>query len=75
MWDMAKNSMILLLQGRLFQNFWGFVRQAAIGAFITAALLIALTQYTEMSLLLSASIAGFVGGVLQPLLFKNLKFA
>lgn len=75
MWDMAKNSIILLFQGRLFQSFGLFVRQAAFGAIFTALILIGLSLFAEMSLLQSALIAGFFGGLIQPYLFKNLKFA
>jgi len=75
MWDMAKNSIILLLQGRLFQSPGAFLRQAFIGAMITAGLVVALSIFAEMQLLHSALIAGFVGGLIQPYLFKNLKYA
>jgi len=75
MWDMAKNSIILFFQGRLFQDFGSALRQALIGIVITAVLFVALFEFAELPVWLNAGIAGFAGGLLQPYLFKNLKYA
>ena len=75
MWDMAKNSIILLFQGRLFRDFGAFLRQSLIGALLTAGLFLGLFFFGQLPIYSSAAIAGFVGGLLQPYLFKNLKYA
>lgn len=73
MWDMAKHSITSFLQGKLFANPGLVYRQIAIGVIIAAAILFALVWF-GVNPILSAAIAGLVGGVLQPYLFKNLKY-
>ncbi len=75
MFDMVKTSITLFLQGRLFKNTGEVLRQALIGIFATAAILVAIAYFTPLPIWGSAIIAGILGGALQPLLFKNLKYA
>lgn len=73
MWEMAKNSMTLFFRGKLFQDNKAVYRQVAIGAALTAVILVALAA-AGLSLWLAALIAGAVGGAVQPYLFKDLKY-
>ncbi len=75
MFDMVKTSITLFLQGRLFADRNHVIRQALIGIIITVAILVAVAKLATLPLWGSAAIAGFIGGALQPLLFKNLKYA
>ena len=74
MFDMFKSSVTLFLQGRLFQDVGSVLRQIIIGIIITIVVFIAL-HFLSSSLWLSIVIASFIGGLIQPFLFKNLKYA
>ena len=74
MFGMFKSSVVLFLQGRLFQDLGSVLRQMGIGVVITLAVFIALHFFNSPPWL-SIVIASFVGGLLQPFLFKNLKYA
>jgi len=74
MFEMAKNSITLFMQGRLFKDPRAVMRQALIGIVITAVILVALS-FTPLPLWAAAAIGGFIGGVAQPFLFKDLKYA
>ena len=74
MFEMAKNSITLFMQGRLFKDPSAVMRQALIGIVITAAVLVGLS-FTSLPLWAAAAIGGFIGGVGQPFLFKDLKYA
>jgi len=74
MFEMAKNSITLFLQGRLFKDINAVMRQALIGIVITAAILIGLSL-AGLPLWAAAALGGLVGGVAQPILFKDLKYA
>lgn len=75
MWDldMATDTLTMFFKGRLFKDMKQFARQSAIGIVLTAAVLLALS-FTGLPILAVAGIAGFVGGVFQPYLFKDLKY-
>ncbi len=83
MFDMAKNSMILFARGKLFKDLGSVIMKALIGIVITAILFLASHFYLALGMgwtsaghyWLSAAIAGFLGGALQPYLFKDLKYA
>jgi len=75
MFDMVITSIGLFIRGRLFANIGDVIRQALIGIIVTAIVLVAVAYFTSLPLWVSAAIAGLVGGMLQPLLFKNLKYA
>ncbi len=74
MLDMAMNSITLFLQGRLFKDIGAVIKMAVIGIAITAAVLIGLS-FVGLPLWMCAAIAGLVGGIAQPILFKDLKYA
>lgn len=73
MFDMFKNSVILFMRGKLFQDMSAALRQAIIGIAVTALLCIILVTL-GMPLLVSVLIAALIGGGLQPYLFKDLKY-
>jgi hypothetical protein len=72
MFEMAKSSIILFFQGRLFKNPNEVIRQLAIGIGLTILIFLVLAKLT--GLLIAAIVAGFIGGAAQPVLFKDLKF-
>jgi Na+-transporting NADH:ubiquinone oxidoreductase subunit NqrB len=70
---MAVTSIGLFLRGKLFANPAKVFRQIAIGVLVTAAVL-ALLAVVGVPLWLAALVAGFGGGMLQPYLFKDLRY-
>ncbi len=70
MFEMVKSSAILFFQGRLFKNPNEVMRQLAIGIGLTVVVFLVLVKFA--GLLIAAIIAGFVGGAVQPTLFKDL---
>jgi hypothetical protein len=72
MFEMAKSSIILFFQGKLFKDPNQVLRQLAIGIGLTILVFLVLVKVA--GLLIAAVIAGFVGGAAQPVLFKDLKF-
>lgn len=83
MFSMAKNSMILFARGKLFKDLGSVIVKAIIGILITALLFLACRYYLFLGMgwegpghiWLSAGVAAFLGGALQPYLFKDLKYA
>ena len=83
MFEMAKNSMILFARGKLFKDLGSVIMRALIGIVITAILFVACAFYlsagmgwtTPGHIYTAAAIAGLLGGALQPILFKDLKYA
>lgn len=73
MFDMFKNSVILFMRGKLFQDMSAALRQVIIGIVVTALLCILLVTL-GIPLLISVLIAALIGGGLQPYLFKDLKY-
>lgn len=74
MWEMFTNSLRLFCKGKLFRDPRAVLRQWSIGFAITLALLVLLVKL-GLALGLAVTVAALVGGGLQPLLFKNLKYA
>jgi hypothetical protein len=74
MFEMFINAVSLFLKGRLFRDPSHVLKQSAIGIFATVILAIGL-QNLGLSILVSVSLASFGGGLLQPWLFRNLKYA
>jgi len=72
MFELAKTSALLFLQGKLFKNNTDVMRQLAIGIALTIFIFLVLTKFA--GLLIAAGIAGFIGGAVQPYLFKDLKY-
>lgn len=73
MWHFALSSIKLFLAGKLFQHPLTVFGLSVLGVVITALLMIGLTL-AGLTLYGAAGLAGFAGGVLQPFLFKNLKY-
>jgi hypothetical protein len=74
MWEMALISMKLFLAGKLFQRPWSVFAKSVLGAAISGALLLLLVLLARVPLLAAAALTGLLGGVLQPYLFKDLKY-
>jgi hypothetical protein len=73
MWEMALTSISLFFRGKLFANPAQVYRQIAIGVLVTAVALFVLTVI-GVPVWLAALVAGFGGGMLQPYLFKDLRY-
>jgi hypothetical protein len=67
------HSVLLFLRGKLFQSPRHVLRQSAVGALITMLLCVALVKLLD-TIWLGVLISAVLGGALQPLLFKNLKY-
>lgn len=73
MLDMFLNSVKLFFAGRLFRDSRAVLLQWAKGFAVCLALLLVLGLF--VSPLVGVVVASLVGGALQPLLFKDLKYA
>lgn len=73
MWSMAMSSMTLFFQGKLFAEPGKAYRQIAIGAAVSAIVLIVLSLLGA-PVWAAAIVAGLLGGALQPYLFKDLRY-
>lgn len=73
MLDMVKNAILLFFQGRLYADPPKVYRQLAIGVGIAVAVFL-LALFAHLPVLAAAGVAGFVGGAVQPYLFKDLRF-
>lgn len=73
MFDMFLQSVGLFLRGKLFQDPLHVARQSAIGAALTAALCIGLARLVGV-LWIAVPVSALIGGLIQPFLFKNLKY-
>mgnify|MGYP003390919787 CR=1 FL=1 len=70
---MVISSIGLFFRGKLFAEPGKAYLQLAIGMIVTAACLLAVSRL-GVPLLFSAIGAGFLGGALQPYLFRNLRY-
>jgi hypothetical protein len=73
MWEMALASVKLFIAGKLFQHPVAVLRLSLLGVAITAVLAIGL-RLAGLPLALAAGLAALGGGVLQPFLFRDLKY-
>ncbi len=73
MFSMARNALVLFIQGRLFAEQGKAVALIATGIIITALICVGLAQ-AGAPLWGAALIAGFGGGSLQPVLLKKIRF-
>ena len=73
MLDMARTSITLFFQGKLFADPAKVYRQMAIAALVTLIVLIGAAKLGA-PLWAAALVAGLVGGALQPYLFKDLRY-
>ena len=74
MLDMALSSIGLFLRGKLFADPAKAITQVMIGIAATLLLFLIATKVLILPLWISAALAGFIGGALQPYLFKDLKY-
>jgi hypothetical protein len=81
MFEMAKYSIILFFQGRLFKDNARAYRQMTSCAIVTAIILTVVyyllcsSGYADRAIWYASAIGGFCGGLIQPYLFKDLKYA
>jgi hypothetical protein len=73
MWPMVKSSFGQLLRGKLFADPGKAYRQIALGIVVTALLMLGAVA-AGAPLWGAAIVAGFIGGALQPYLFKDLRY-
>ena len=72
--EMAMSSIGLFFRGKLFAEPGKAMGQLLIGVIVTAAIFLITTKLASADLWLAAVIAGFIGGALQPYLFKDLRY-
>ena len=73
MLSMAMDSAKLFLSGKLFQNYSQVFTKLAIG--VVCGLVAFIVGMQFLPLWVAAVLGGAVSGFLQPVLFKNLKYA
>lgn len=73
LFQVTKVAIVLFVKGRLFQDTGMVVRHAAAGILFTMLVLVCLAE-ASVPLWAAAALAGFFGGMLQPYLFKELKY-
>lgn len=73
MLGMAMNSAKLFVTGKLFKDYKSVLRQMLIAIVIGVVILYGVAQVAPVWV--AAGIAGAVAGFLQPILFKDLKYA
>lgn len=73
MFGLFKNSIFLFCKGRLFKNINYFLQQACIGILIAAMIVIVMVKM-GLALWIAVVTASLVSGVIQPYLFKDLKY-
>ncbi len=73
MLGMAMDSAKLFFAGKLFQDTKKVLRQLALGAGAGAIVMVVVSHFAP--LWLAALAGGAVSGFLQPILFKDLKYA
>lgn len=74
MLDMIKNSIGLFFRGELFADSGKAYMQLAIGILFTALCFVAAHRFAGFPYWLAAAVAGFLGGALQPYLFRDLRY-
>ncbi len=72
--DMVLNSIQLFFRGKLFQDQAKVFQDIAIGAGVTVAVFVG-AAFAGLPVWVAGAVGGLVGGVLQPWLFRNLKYA
>ena len=73
MFGLVMDSAKLFFAGKLFQDNSKVFKQLVIGAILGIIAIIVAGQF--LPIWISAAIGGFVSGVSQPILFKDLKYA
>lgn len=73
MFEMVRHSIGLFFQGKLFAEPGKAYTQLFLGILFTALVLVGLRFY-GLPTWAAAIVAGFLGGTLQPYLFRNLRY-
>ena len=74
MWELFSSSLQLFFKGKLFREPGAVFRQWTIGFALTVIAIVGLVRMNA-PLWLSVILVALGAGVLQPFLFKNLKYA
>lgn len=74
MWEMVRSSISLFFRGKLFAEPGKAYLQLAVGILFTALVFFAVNRLASLPVLHAAVAAGFLGGALQPFLFRNLRY-
>ena len=74
MLDMALSSIGLFFRGKLFAEPAKAMTQLLIGIIAALIMFLIAVKIAGAPLWLAAAISGFVGGALQPYLFKDLRY-
>lgn len=74
MFEMFMDSATLFVKGKLFKDYKSVFIQMMIGVIVTAVIGIALAKLGT-GMWIAIGVAAFIGGALQPYLFKDLKYA
>lgn len=72
--EMVKNSIGLFFRGKLFAEPSKAYMQLLLGVLFTALCFIAALRFGGLPHWGAAIVAGFLGGALQPYLFRNLRY-
>jgi hypothetical protein len=70
---LIKNALELFASGRMFRDYGYLAQRLGIGAGATALLLVLLSFVVNSPVVL-ALVAGFLGGILQPFLFEDVRY-
>jgi hypothetical protein len=73
MWETGLTSIGLFLRGKLFASLRQALGLALVGMLLTAIVFIVLVK-VGVPVLAATPVAAFGGGMLQPRLYKNLKY-
>jgi hypothetical protein len=73
MLEMVRSSASLFFQGKLFAEPLKAYAQLALGIVIAAIVLVAVRE-GGFAVVPAAALAGFIGGMVQPYLFRNLRY-
>jgi sorbitol-specific phosphotransferase system component IIC len=74
MLEMVMNSAGLFFRGKLFAQPGKAYTQLLLGILFTVLCLLAAVRIAGLELWVGAALAGFLGGSIQPYLFRNLRF-
>lgn len=74
MLEMVRSSVVLFFRGKLFAEPGKAYTQLALGILFTVLVFVGALKFGGLPLALAAALAGFLGGALQPYLFRNLRY-
>ena len=74
MFEMVRSAILLFFRGKLFADPGQAYTQLAIGILFAALCFVLAVRFAGLPYWLAAIIAGFLGGALQPRLFRDLKY-